>query len=330
MSRDKDRVEVTSTSYYDAYAINRLLFKQTGFDVVHRYHPAQPICVLNPLTQTPIMGEVKYYMVDPLPEQEGQSVEPDSNHKHNNPNNNNSNPSNNNNNNNNNASNNSNNVNPHAQNAKVYEAHFIGTDYNFAFSEALRTKFIANVFEPQEDYVVEISNLLSRPPEHRVDFNIDMDLIRAAFNNNNNPNNVNANVVRPNNAAYKRVFAVGVMWTFYVLVTFAVVIKGIDHLVTDPTADSSNDWWWSFWPPIAFIVDRLTSLLFHVREHRYTMMFKFLLWVIYYLFPTITFARNSGGYHLSRNILDVGPPVIGMLLSAGQGYLLAKTRRIAY
>ena len=77
-----DDVSRVFHSVYAAHAMNKLLFRRTPGSnrLLSRYDPNRPIAARNPMTNTPIMGEVQYYLVgaDLLP-----SPPPPSNDNHN-------------------------------------------------------------------------------------------------------------------------------------------------------------------------------------------------------------------------------------------------------
>lgn len=63
-SRDKDRSIIVHTFYFAAHALNKLLYKVTSNDeLIGRYSSNYTLCVNNPLTNLPIIGEVEYYLI---------------------------------------------------------------------------------------------------------------------------------------------------------------------------------------------------------------------------------------------------------------------------
>jgi hypothetical protein len=147
-TRDKEKVGFSTTSYYDAFAANRLLFKKIPIgsgllaDVVHRYHRSHPISVLNPLTNSPIIGEVKYYSLNPRPPLPGLLT---------------------------NGTTNATATGAVEITCVELDARFIGTDYNFAFSNEVRRRFVDAAFEPEDQLVVDLAAALQNPIERRPD-----------------------------------------------------------------------------------------------------------------------------------------------------------------
>ena len=63
-SRDKERSIIVHTFYFAAHALNKLLYKVTSNDdLIGRYSSSYTLCVNNPLTNLPIIGEVEYYLI---------------------------------------------------------------------------------------------------------------------------------------------------------------------------------------------------------------------------------------------------------------------------
>eukprot|EP00898_Chlorokybus_atmophyticus_P004974 jgi/Chlat1/5478/Chrsp36S05431 len=64
VTRDKERPNLIHRSYYSAHHLNKILFKRGRYgEQQHRYHRNFPITVINPLTNSEILGEVAYYSV---------------------------------------------------------------------------------------------------------------------------------------------------------------------------------------------------------------------------------------------------------------------------
>lgn len=63
-SRDKDRSIIMHTFYFAAHELNKLLYKVTSNnELIGRHSSTFTLCVNNPLTNLPIIGEVEYYLI---------------------------------------------------------------------------------------------------------------------------------------------------------------------------------------------------------------------------------------------------------------------------
>jgi len=62
-TRDNNDVTRNSYDYYEAVPFLRLLFHRQGGIVSHRYNEKYPLVVRNPLTNSPIVGEVAFYII---------------------------------------------------------------------------------------------------------------------------------------------------------------------------------------------------------------------------------------------------------------------------
>ena len=51
-------------NYFNVYSILKLLVRKKGQDFVGRYHPEFAISSLNPLTNSKIIGEVEFYIIE--------------------------------------------------------------------------------------------------------------------------------------------------------------------------------------------------------------------------------------------------------------------------
>ena len=65
-ARSLEDPTTTYNFYFEAYLLNKTLFKQTNQgELLSRYHSQHPLNVKNPMTMLPIVGEVEYYMMQP-------------------------------------------------------------------------------------------------------------------------------------------------------------------------------------------------------------------------------------------------------------------------
>lgn len=64
-SRDNDHLDQFYSFFFNAYQLNKLLFKsRASRELISRHDRFHPFSVVNPLTNTLIVGEVEYFLVD--------------------------------------------------------------------------------------------------------------------------------------------------------------------------------------------------------------------------------------------------------------------------
>jgi hypothetical protein len=65
-SRDSEQLDQYFSFFFNAYQLNKLLFKlKNSRDLISRHDRQHPFSVINPLTNTLIIGEVEYFIVNP-------------------------------------------------------------------------------------------------------------------------------------------------------------------------------------------------------------------------------------------------------------------------
>lgn len=62
-SRDLEQLSQFFQFFFDAFQLNKLIFKKKNNELIGRHDKASPISVINPLTNTLIVGEVEYFLV---------------------------------------------------------------------------------------------------------------------------------------------------------------------------------------------------------------------------------------------------------------------------
>jgi hypothetical protein len=140
MNRDPHCPGKKMISYYDGISLLRVLFKRETGSVKHRYSEKSPYVPKNPLSNSPILGEVLFFFVDHESIVQLMTIS---------------------------SANNNQNINNNLENGDAKEesraieipAKFIGTDYNFGASEKLRKTFVENSLQSDSSYVEGLSNL---------------------------------------------------------------------------------------------------------------------------------------------------------------------------
>jgi hypothetical protein len=124
-TRDPQNPLKSMTSFYHATPLLRVIFKRERDNVKHRYSESHPLVARNPLTNSPITGEVRFYLVGHQSEEALSRALFSQNNEE------------------------KNNNNTSRKDTIDVPAMFIGTDYNFANSRAVRSKFIENCLEDE-------------------------------------------------------------------------------------------------------------------------------------------------------------------------------------
>lgn len=62
-SRDLEQLNQFYQFFFDAFQLNKLIFKKKNNDLIGRHDKTSPMSVINPLTNTLIVGEVEYFLV---------------------------------------------------------------------------------------------------------------------------------------------------------------------------------------------------------------------------------------------------------------------------
>ena len=305
-TRDKNSTAFHSVvhSYYDALPLLRLLYKvQPTGDVRFRYHAYQTINPINPLTNTCIIGDVRFYMTEavdvpqtvlpPTPSSGGRAIEVD-----------------------------------------CVRARYIGSDYNFSFSKAFREKWLqhsvsassptASPSSPasdssplsgssssssptssssspassaasvdKDDYLHVIHTLLQRPqrPRQRTVAwaGSGADRLAALVAGERQQ------IVEWRAISFPRAATYGVVIALYGLLAFLVFegcLEGLINGDTDSSFDVSGHWFYLLLPPMSFLFDCLTSKLYERREHITAWLVKAVLYAMFYCVPFV-FANGS-------------------------------------
>ncbi len=110
---------------------------------------------------------------------------------------------------------------------------------------------------------------------------------------------------------YWRGVAFGFIGAFYLLASFLTSLYALIGLAQGINSNSptSSQWYWSFVPFLHFTVDRMISAMHRIREHKTAVIIKVLVWIAYFLFPTIVWPRSDLRYIWSRHLMDLFCPV---------------------
>ena len=63
-SRDPEQLSLFYPFFFDAFHLNKLMFRKKNNILIGRHDKSRPLIVTNPLTNTQIIGEVEYFLVD--------------------------------------------------------------------------------------------------------------------------------------------------------------------------------------------------------------------------------------------------------------------------
>ena len=128
-TRSKQSAHCIVYSSYEAVGLVRHIFRRIDDHVQHRYHRYQRTMPNNPLTNTPIVGEVKFYRCDAQRNDDADASE--------------------------------------FQQPIV--ATYIGSDYEFTYAQAFREQIAQSVIDgsPEHVFITTLSTLLLKPERSR-------------------------------------------------------------------------------------------------------------------------------------------------------------------
>ena len=143
-SRDNEHLDQFYSFFFNAYQLNKLLFKsRASRELISRHDRFHPFSVVNPLTNTLIVGEVEYFIVDPYSRQ-GKNEDLDQD---------------------------------------VVEAQLIGTDLNYVSSESLREVFKANALR-SEDLAFPVFQGIYQELDDAIQINVNAEELRRDLEDN--------------------------------------------------------------------------------------------------------------------------------------------------
>ena len=317
-TKDKNSTAYHSVvhSYYDALPLLRLLYKvQPNGDLRHRYHAFQTSNPINPLTNTCIIGDVRFYMTEPVdlpqtvlpptPSNGGRAIEVD-----------------------------------------CVRARYLGSDYNFTFSKVFREQWLphstsaasptapasspASDSSPlsntsssssspssssptspassplpldKDDHLLLIHTLLQRPqkPRQRTVAWAGTDADRlAALVAGGQPHTVEWRLI-----SFPRAATYGVVMALYGLLAFLVFegcLQGLINGDTDTSFDLGSTWFYLLLPPVSLLFDCLTAKLYERREHVTAWLVKAVLYAMFYCVPFVFANGASTGDNVGRRL----------------------------
>ena len=323
-TKDKNSTAFHSVvhSYYDAIPLLRLLYKVLpSGDVRHRYHGYQTINPLNPLTNTCIIGDVRFYITEAV--DVPQTVLPPS-------------PSN----------------GGRAHEVDCVRATYLGSDYNFTFSKAFREQWLPHsasaspstpasassplsssstappasssspspassspadspLSQDKDDYLQVIHALLQnpqRPRQRQVAWaGTDAERLAALVASERAP------VLEWRLVSFSRATTYGVVLALYGLLAFLVFEGCLEALIngeSDSGFDTGSCWYYLLLPPMSLLFDCLTCKLYERRELVTAWLAKAVLYALFYLVPFVfatgASATDNVGRRLSLLLLAMG------------------------
>jgi hypothetical protein len=343
-TRDKLNIHSLSYWYYDADQMNRLLFRRRGTELLHRYHKTAALGVINPMTNTEVVGEVYYFLVrskeesrrmftegraEPqlrrrradkagerqrlIPGAVGVAEEEEEDEEEG--------------------------VGGVEEVARYY-AEFIGTDYNFAFSTAVRGVFLANA-PPVPDAGDEGAGPSSSVAGGAVAGGANVgvggigggggggDLGGGGGGGGGGAASTGALLALQRaspfdiqeelgyeqliDVPFSRALLFGALLSFYLLILFIVFGVALLHLLSS-SSQKTTYWYFSLLPFLSVMTDRVICALFRTAENKAITSLKFILWALYVLFPLMMYSStNSARYWLARDILDCLIPTIALI-----------------
>ena len=309
-TKDKNSTSFHSVvhSYYDALPLLRLLYRvQPTGDVRHRYHAYQTINPINPLTNTCIIGDVCFFMTEPV--DVPQTVLPPT-------------PSN----------------GGRANEVECVRARYLGSDYNFSFSKAFREQWLPHSMSTssptataasssaadssplssssspssssgssspasvdKDDHLLAIHALLQRPQRPR-QRNVawagtDADRLAALVAGVRPP------VIEWRHMSFPRATTYGVVMALYGLLAFLVFegcLEGLINGSIDSSFELGSSWYYLLLPPMSLLFDCLTSKLYEQREPPMVWLLKTLMYALFYTVPFVFASGSSTADNVGR------------------------------
>jgi hypothetical protein len=310
-TRDKQCTQKLNIHFYEATNLLKVLFKLIDDRILHRYHRYDAILPTNPLTNTVILGEVRFYSIDysniqPLLSSASTSTSSSSQLSSFTP--------------------------------SKYVARFIGTDYNYAYSEEFRALFTTALM----DMNVEDVNLA------KINQALLASEIPRPGSQAGNPNEqiiflppsqaplIPCCRIFPQNRPiipipFARSVIFGSLLSFYIALTILLMTTSIHALRTSDNSTSANSsgrittilefisstWYCLFLPFISFFFDQSLSVLYSQSLHKGILSFKILLYMLYFILPILSFTSHFASIAIGlRYIPLIVLPIVYLLLSS--------------
>ena len=312
-TRDRSRTafDAVTYSYYDALPLLRVLYKvqatQAGVRLRHRYHQYSAINPINPLTNTCVIGDIRFFVTEAV---DGPHCPPSPTG-----------------------------VDRAGGSGEFITARYVGTDYHFTFQQQLRAAFFLPNALPSssssaspDDFVVMLDHLLQQPqkPRHRPAAwqgpGADQlaALVQAQLG-------VPQPTLRFVDVAFPRAVVYGIVLALYGLVCFGVFECGLQDLINGATRSSidlSSVWYFAVPPPCSLLFDMLTAVLYDTREHPAVYPFKAVVYAAYYVVPLVLLTGDGQGVNVGRQAWEVVMPIVFLLYSLGYFFWLRRKARL--
>ena len=315
-TRDKNRtaMDATVSSYYDALPLLKVLYKvhttPQGVHLRHRYHQHAAINPINPLTNTCVIGDVAFFMTEERthPHTAPYPPSPSSSSSASSP----------------------------ASGADFIQAQYIGTDYNFTFNPTFRASFLPHsvsssdlpptpssssspaVPPPSDDFLPLLHHLLQQPqkPRHRpIPWEgAGADALHALVQASGAASSSVPHIpVRYVHISFPRAVVYGIIMALYGGVCFAVLMTALMDVINgvrSQSVDLSSEWYWLLAPPASALFDVLTGVLHETREPVVTLLFKVVVYVLYYTAPLLMLNGEGAGVNVGRRVVEMLMPAL--------------------
>eukprot|EP00002_Diphylleia_rotans_P040625 TRINITY_DN9675_c0_g1_i1.p1 TRINITY_DN9675_c0_g1~~TRINITY_DN9675_c0_g1_i1.p1 ORF type:complete len:459 (+),score=87.42 TRINITY_DN9675_c0_g1_i1:68-1444(+) len=201
-------------------------------------------------------------------------------------------------------------------------AQFIGTDYNYLHSSALRMEFSVNSLNDDNELLIQSVQIGSSiNPFAGLYENEILSFITRLRSANLQPQ---AGVLYF--IAYSQARLSGMILTLYLLVCLFVSILGLRSMLTNPGESGWSIWVCVLIPFLSFLNDRMTQSMFQRPESGFIVFAKMMSWCIYIFLPVSFFKKEDSDYHYVRTSMDIIFPWIFLAYSFFYVYLAKKGR----
>ena len=324
-TRDKNRMamDATVSSYYDALPLLKVLYKvhttPAGVHLRHRYHQYSAVNPINPLTNTCIIGDVRFFLTERRSRPHSAPHPPSpSSADH-----------------------------PTGSAGDFIQAKYIGTDYNFTFNSAFRASLLphstssssslpptpsssSSPSSPSDDFLPLLHHLLQQPqkPRHRpIPWEgAGADALHSLVQGGSAA--VLHVPLHYTHIAFPRAVVYGVIMALYGAVCFAVFEKAMVDVVNGVRSrgvDLTDEWFWLLAPPASLLFDVLTSVLYETRESVVQLLLKLVVYGLYYALPLAVLTGEGAGVNIARRVVEMMLP--GLLLTYSVGWFMWLRRK---
>ena len=267
-TRSKQSAHCIVYSSYEATGLIRHIFRRIDDHVQHRYHRYQRTMPNNPLTNTSIVGEVKFYRCDIQRSDDADSGEFQ----------------------------------------RPIVATLIGTDYEYAYSTQFRQHIADNVIEGSADhaFISALSTLLLKPERSRRTPQYDANAAFTQQDDHIYAHPWMRYLARPFNRAaiYGGLLSLYIALTIliveqgiYNLANKDTADGGLQIFLTS--------WWYFFFPLVSFSMDRLLSIFYRVKESSIVVLIKCIVYIAFYILPVAVFTGTDAADSLVRHLIQI-------------------------